>query len=70
VPEDDDFWDCKEEFRGGDSSTSVPETVEDSVNVVEVLPDEESDAGVFRNGLVSSSRGFITRSRAADSDVV
>ena len=48
----------------------MAKAMEDSVDVVEVFPYEASDAGIFGNGLVSSSRGLIAGSGAMDRDVV
>ena len=59
VAENNDFWCCNEDFWGGDSGTSMAETVDDAVHVAEVFPDEPPDAGILRDRLIPSIRGFI-----------
>ena len=70
VSEDDNFRDGNEELLRGDGGTSTEESMEYSVDVVQMFPDETADLIVSRNCFVPSVLGFITRWRAFDASVV
>jgi hypothetical protein len=60
VAEDEDFWSCNKELRGRHSRAGMAKAMDDSVYIIEVLPDEASDASVLGDRLISSVRGFIS----------
>jgi hypothetical protein len=59
VAKDEDFWSCNKELQGRHSCASMAKVMDDSMYIIEVLPNEVLDAGIFRDCLISSIRGFI-----------
>jgi len=48
----------------------MSEAMDDAVDVVEVLPNEASDAGILGDGFKLALGGLITRSRSLDGGVI
>ena len=70
MSENDNFRYGNKEFFGRDGCTSMGETVEDTMYVMEVLPDESADAGIVQQGLVVTSIGLKACRRSLDAAVV
>ena len=64
------FRDSDEKLLGKDSGTGTAESMEDVMDVHEVLPDEGADARFVRNGVEAAIRCLIARGRPLDATVI
>ena len=58
VTEDNNFRYCDEKLLGQDGGASAAELMENSVDVVEMLPDKLTYPSIFRNNFVTAFFGF------------
>ena len=70
VPEDSELGCGNGDFGHGDGCSSVPEAMEDVVDVAEVFPLKAADAHVHKDGLESPAWGFIAQGRAMDGSII
>src|SRR5258708_18581266 len=64
------LWNGNEKLLGQYSGASTVKMMEDTMNVVEVLPDKFADPRVFGNSFVAAIFSFVVRSWALDATVI
>jgi hypothetical protein len=70
VTKNNNFRDCNKQLLRGYSGTSAAKTVENPVNIIEMLPDKLADPRVLGNDFVAAVFGFETRGGSFDAAVI
>ena len=70
LTEEEDGGDADLDFLAGKRTANVFDSLDDPVDVVEVLPDKLSDAGIFRDCFVGTIGEFVSAGQSFDRDVV
>jgi len=70
VPENGNFRHSDKRLHHGDGGSGAQETVEDAVDIANLLPNEAADLRVSKDGLVPTTLDFVVHRQAFDAYVI